>query len=274
MSELGLQRYFRTPIGAPNTAVWNPTTRPLVLPTPTHSTYQIQIADSLEAVQEAQRLRYEVFSAEYGVHFQRSDGLDADEFDTFCDHLIVRHCASTDVVGTYRLLPPKQAKKIGRYYSDSEFYMTRLQRQIPDLLELGRSCVHPDHRNGTVIMMLWSAIFRYMQFHDCSHLIGCASVSLRDGGQQAATLWDQFRSNMETMVDPIYESFPRCPLPLDSIERNPLATVPPLIRAYLNIGAKVCGEPNWDPDFNSADFLMLMDISSIQPRYARHFGIR
>lgn len=273
MSEYGYQHYLRKSTDTIYNPAWKSEASYFHLPNSADSAYHIQLADSLDSVREAQRLRFDVFSSEYAANFPRLDGLDADEFDTFCDHLIVRHCETAEVVGTYRMLLPKQAKKIGRYYSQSEFFMTRLQRQIPDLLELGRSCVHPDHRNGTVIMMLWSAIVRYMQHHGCSHVVGCASVSMRDGGHRAATLWDLFQSNMESMVDTLYEAFPKTPLPLDSISRDPVATVPPLIRGYLKIGAKVCGEPNWDPDFNSADFLMLLDISSINPRYARHFGI-
>ncbi len=188
-----------------------------------------------------------------------------------CDHIIVRCHQTSEVVGTYRVLLPQSAARLGRYYSQNQFFMSRLQRQIPGAAELGRSCVHPDHRSGAVIMMLWSAIARYMRWKKCTHLIGCASVSMRDGGVQAASLWDRFCE--EVMIDPTLEAYPKHPLPLRTIERNSASAPPPLMRGYLRVGARVCGEPSWDPDFNTADFLMLLDLSRVDPRYARHFGL-
>jgi putative hemolysin len=237
------------------------------------STYEVQIADTATAVKEAQRLRYQVFTSEYGAIFKDANGIDEDKFDLFCDHLIVRHRATAEVIGTYRMLLPQKAKRIGRYYCQNEFSIANIQRKIPELAELGRSCVHPDHRNGTVIMLLWSGIFRYMRAHDCNFLIGCASVSMRDGGLQAAALWNQFKANQLLLVDPQLEAFPKNPLDLDSLDRGLPAELPPLIRSYLKIGARVCGEPAWDADFNTADFMMLLDISTMNPRYARHFGM-
>lgn len=232
----------------------------------------MELAESIDEVKEAQRLRHDVFRNEFGASFPSgSGGLDEDEFDRYCDHIIVRSMASSQVVGTYRVLLPQQAKAVGRYYSQSEFFMTRIQRQVSDLVELGRSCVHPDHRNGAVIMMLWSAIVRYMRMHRCNHLIGCASISMRDGGSAAATLWDRF--SRESMVDPMLEAFPKNPLPLEGIARAGVVTEPPLIRAYLRLGARICGQPSWDPDFNTADFLMLVDLRQTSPRFARHFGL-
>lgn len=94
---------------------------------------------------------------------------------------------------------------------------------------------------------------------------------MRDGGALAASLWGQFRQ--DAMVDPMLEAFPKHPLQLDEIPRLAKVEVPPLIRGYLRIGARICGEPNWDPDFNSADFLMLLDLQKIDPRYGKHFGL-
>jgi len=236
------------------------------------SQYCVEIAGGTRDILAAQRLRFEVFQAEYSASFTGGEsGIDQDEFDPFCDHLIVRNRQTGQVVGTYRMLLPKQAKRLGRYYSQGEFFMPRIEKMIPGLLEIGRSCVHPDHRNGPVIMMLWSGIVRYLLDNNCTHLIGCASVSMRDGGTRAATLWDRFQTTV--MVDPMLEVFPKNPLPLDRMPRDTDREIPALIRAYLKLGARVCGEPNWDPNFNTADFLMLLDIEQLDPRYARHFGI-
>lgn len=251
---------------------WNGLVRDTGLEMPQSENYQVSLAEVTDDVRQAQHLRRAVFGAEYGASFLGADNqLDQDEFDVVCDHIIVRCRRTSEVVGTYRILLPQTAQAVGRYYSQGEFFMSRLERQLPGVAELGRSCVHPEHRNGAVIMLLWSAIARYMRWHQCTHLIGCASVSMRDGGVQAASLWDRFRA--EFLIDPILEAFPKHPLPLDAIVRDSDAAPPPLMRAYLRVGARVCGEPSWDPDFNTADFLMLLDLSRIDPRYARHFGL-
>ncbi len=232
--------------------------------------YQVGLAESIDEIREAQRLRFQVFQAEYGARFSSEGlGLDVDEFDAYCQHLIVRSTETGEVVGTYRILTPENAARIGRYYCEGEFFMTRLTRQTPRLVELGRSCVHPAHRTGPVIMLLWGGIFRFMREHRYSHLIGCASVSMRDGGGVAASLWDQFGASK--MVDSTLECFPKTPLNLGRISRA-AAEAPPLIRAYLRVGARICGEPNWDPDFNTADFVMLLGLGSMNPRYLRHFS--
>jgi putative hemolysin len=233
--------------------------------------YHVGLAESADEVREAQRLRFQVFQAEYGARFVSDRlGLDVDEFDRYCQHLIVRSSDTGEVVGTYRILTPENAARIGRYYCEGEFFMTRLTRQTRRIVELGRSCVHPAHRTGSVIMLLWGGIFRFMREHGYSHLIGCASVSMRDGGATAASLWDQFSASK--MVDPSLECFPKTPLSLDRISRADSAEAPALIRAYLRVGARVCGEPNWDPDFNTADFVMLLGLDSMNPRYLRHFS--
>ncbi len=272
MSELAIQEYLAR-IGSDHfIPAWLTQGASLQFPHASDAHYSIGLADSLDDLREAQRLRYDIFKAEYGAQFHGGiQGIDSDEFDHYCDHLIVRCQETQEVVGTYRMLLPSQARRIGRYYSQSEFFMTRMERQLSDMIELGRSCVHPDHRNGTVIMLLWSAIIRYARHHGCQHLVGCASVSMRDGGSQALALWHQVKQS--AMVDPMLEAFPKTPLPLDQIRPASQLDMPPLIRGYLRLGAKVCGEPSWDPDFNTADFLILMDLSVIPPRYARHFGV-
>jgi putative hemolysin len=272
MTKLAIQHFLTADQAAGFTPSWvSPASAPNFYAAK-GSSYEVGLAHSQDDVREAQRLRYEVFNREYGARFIGSAaGLDTDSFDPYCDHLIVRSKGTGEVVGTYRVLLPEQAHHIGRYYSQSEFFMTRIERQIPNLVELGRSCVDPEHRNGAVIMLLWSAIIRYMRHHNRRHLIGCASVSMRDGGTQAASLWNRFRS--ESMVDSLLEAFPKHPVAFSRIPVDTKVQEPALIRGYLKIGAKVCGEPSWDPDFNTADFLLLMDLQSMHPRYARHFGL-
>lgn len=131
---------------------------------PTHTpSLQISWARHQDEVEEAQRLRYKVFVEEMGANLPKAkNGLDQDLFDAWCDHLIVRDEETLRVVGTYRVLTPHQARKLGSLYSETEFDLTRLTHLRPKMIELGRSCVHQDYRTGSVIMALWSGIGRYM----------------------------------------------------------------------------------------------------------------
>ena len=157
------------------------------------------------------------------------------------------------------------------YYSDTEFLTTRLNHLKPNLVEFGRSCVHPDYRSGAVIMLLWAALAQYMLDHDYEHVIGCASLSMRDGGHHAASLFNRLKATH--FAPPEYHVFPRNPLPLARLSAMLEVEAPPLVKGYLRIGAQICGGPAWEPDFNSADFFMLLSLSRINPRYAKHFGI-
>ncbi|MFZ9734089.1 MAG: GNAT family N-acetyltransferase [Burkholderiaceae bacterium] len=234
--------------------------------------YQLLLAQSKDDLRMAQRLRFDVFTQEYQAQMpSRLPGIDEDYYDAFCDHLLVRDNRSDEVVGTYRILPPHQAKAIGGYYSETEFFINRLDRMRDAMVELGRSCVHPDHRNGAVIMLLWSGIAAYMRHYGYRYLIGCASVTMRDGGRSAAHIWDIAAGSALAPAED--QGFPKHPLPLDRILRDETAQLPPLLKGYLRVGAKVCSPPSWDPDFNSADFLMLLRLSDTNPRYARHFGL-
>lgn len=238
--------------------------------------YTIAFAAHQDEVAEAQRLRYKVFADEMGAKLASAPvdplepGYDIDEYDAYCEHLLVREEGSGRVVGAYRLLPPESARRIGRLYSESEFDLTRLAHLRGGVVEAGRSCVHWDHRNGAVIMLLWSGIARYMKRYGYEHLVGCASVSLRDGGHAAANLYAALKP--EEFVAPEYRVFPRVPLPYEHLRNGDDTPVPPLIKGYLRAGAKVGGAPAWDPDFNTADLFMFLPMGALNPRYARHFG--
>jgi putative hemolysin len=222
-------------------------------------------------IEDAQRLRYEVFAQEMGAQVgDAGDAIDRDEFDPYCDHLLVRDEDTGRVVGTYRILPPHRARELGRLYSESEFDLSRLTHLRPSLIEVGRSCVHPDYRTGSAILLLWAGLAQYMKQGGYRHLIGCASASLADGGQQAARLRDELQ---RYLTDPEYRVFPRLAFPHERMPRAGTSEIPPLIKGYIRLGAKVCGEPAWDPDFNTADFLIWLSLDNVNPRYARHFDL-
>jgi len=232
---------------------------------------RVGLARSRADLEEAQRLRYSVFAQEMGAKLgDASAGIDQDEFDMYCDHLLVRELDSGRVVGTYRILPPHRREQIGRLYSESEFDLARLEHLSPSLIEVGRSCVHADHRTGAAILLLWAGMAQYMRKGGYKHLIGCASASLADGGMQAAGLRDKLQGYL---ADPEHRVFPHLAFPHERISRPAQLEIPPLIKGYLRLGAKICGEPAWDPDFNTADFLVWLSLDNIQPRYARHFDL-
>ena len=232
--------------------------------------YTVALARSEEEVREAQRLRYKVFVEELGAHVKtRLQGHDIDHFDPFCEHLIVRESGADRIVGTYRILSPEAARRVGSYYSESEFYINRLQNLRSRMVEVGRSCIHPDHRSGAVITLLWAGLAEYMVGNNYEYLMGCASIGMADGGHNAANLFSQI--DPAHMAPAEYRTFPLHGLPFDRLANGQPALVPPLIKGYLRVGALVCGEPAWDPDFNTADLLLLLPMSRMNPRYMRHF---
>lgn len=232
--------------------------------------FVVSMARTEAEVREAQRLRYKVFVEEMGARLSCAEaGVDKDMYDPFCDHLLVRDADTSEVVGTYRILTPEQAQKIGGYYSENEFDLTRLSNLRERMVEVGRSCVHPDYRSGGVITLLWSGLAEYMLKNKYEYMIGCASISMADGGHNAASIYNKVKVDCMSPIE--WRAFPRCALPLESLDNHAESFLPPLIKGYLRMGAYVCGDPAWDPDFNTADLLVLLPMSRLNSRYAKHF---
>ncbi|MEY4257935.1 MAG: hypothetical protein RJA56_836, partial [Pseudomonadota bacterium] len=202
-------------------------------------------------------------------------GHDVDLFDDFCEHLLVRDANTQQVVGTYRVLTPAQARRVGGTYTDTEFDLTRLRHIRDRMVELGRSCVHPDHRHGGVIMALWGALFDFMDRNDLDTMIGCATIPMQHegphgmvgGGHAAASIWRQVKDKHLAGID--MHVRPRLPLPIDQLDDSLDVEPPALIKGYLRLGAKVLGPPAWDPDFNAADLPMLMRAADLPARYRK-----
>ncbi|QGK71125.1 GNAT family N-acetyltransferase [Allosaccharopolyspora coralli] len=230
--------------------------------------YSLLVARETDEVRAAQRLRYQVFAEEMGAQVEASvPGAEADAFDEFCDHLIVRNDHTGEVVGTYRMLPPERAEAAGGLYSETEFDLSALRSLRPALVETGRSCVHRDHRSGAVVSLVWAGIARYMYLHGHTWLAGCASVPLYDGGAVAGRVWDTVSEKHyapdEFRVRP-YQPWE----PVAGVTRGSL---PPLLRGYLRLGAWVCGPPALDADFGVADFFVLLNLPNMDQRYLRYF---
>lgn len=240
------------------------------------ATGQIKVvwARHLDEVRLAQRLRYQVFAQEMGARLStKIEGHDVDLFDDYCEHLLVRDGQTDQVIGTYRVLTPEQAKRAGCFYSDTEFDLTRLRSVRSRMVELGRSCVHPDHRHGGVIMALWGALAEFMFRNQLDVMVGCASIPmLQNGvvtGDAAASIWRQVQEKYMAPIE--FHVRPRLPLPVEEFDQTLQVEPPALIKGYLRLGAKVLGAPAWDPDFNTADLPMMMRIEDLPSRYRKHF---
>lgn len=243
-----------------------------MLSTPTaavSSNYVTSIADTQEQVRAAQRLRYRVFADEMGARLDTPlSGHDVDAFDDLADHLIVTDTTTDEVVGTYRLMPPGRTELS---YCDTEFDLRALHTARSSMIEVGRSCVHPDHRSGAVINLMWAGMARYVLLSGRRYLAGCASVPLDDDGRAAAHAW--LLGTTRHAAPPQYRVHPRRPwVPQGLSEGTPDYTaLPPLLRGYLRLGAWICGAPAHDPEFNVADFFVLLDMDRLNDRYRRYF---
>lgn len=235
-------------------------------------TLVVGLASNPDEIEEVQRLRYSVFTEEMGAVFPHAqDGIDQDRYDPWCEHLMVRELETGRVVGTYRIMTPEKARQAGGYYSESEFDLSELTALRANLVEVGRSCTHADHRSGAVIMLLWSGLAEFMRRGGYRYMLGCASVSLRDDGVTAAEVWRNVAGHLQTTGQPQVRPLHR--YPVERLGASLPARVPPLIKGYLKLGARICGEPAWDPDFNTADFPVLLDMEQMDERYRRHFGL-
>ncbi len=227
------------------------------------------LAEDADTVRAAQRLRYRVFhaarAAEPSAAIERSDRLDHDPFDPHCEHLVVREARSGRVVGTYRMLTAERARAAGGFYSETEFDCARLLALDARLVEVGRACVDPAYRGGGVIAALLAGLTRWVVERHYELVMGCASVDLAGDSAAAAALCrrllDGHCAPEEWRVEP------RTPFPIDVPPAPANASPPPLVKAYLRFGAVVCGAPAHDPEFGTADLLMLLPMAAMAPRF-------
>ena len=235
--------------------------------------YTLLLTNDSADIEAAQRLRYEVFSTEPGFTLTNSNGVDADRFDEFCDHILVRDDDTGAVVGCYRMLPPPGAIAAGGLYTATEFEVGALDSLRPSMVEMGRAVVRGDHRNGAVVLMMWSGILAYLDRCGYDHVIGCVSVPTHGAstpGSELRGVRDFVRSRHSAPAE--YTVVPYRPvvldgLVLDQIEPPARPTLPPLMRGYLRLGAQICGDPAHDPEFGVGDFPALLDKRQADIRY-------
>jgi putative hemolysin len=240
--------------------------------------YTLLLSTDPALIEAAQRLRHDVFTSEPGFEMSgATDGRDADRFDEYCDHLLVREDNSGELVGCYRMLPPPGAIAAGGLYTATEFDVEGLDTLRPSLVEMGRAVVRDDHRNGGVVLLMWAGILAYLDRCGYDYVTGCVSVPIRGSDDEPAG--SQIRGVRDFVrcrhaAAPAYTVYPYRPVTvdgrgLDDIDPPGRVSVPPLMRGYLRLGAQACGEPAHDPDFGVGDFPALLDKRQADTRYLR-----
>jgi len=238
----------------------------LLVSSPAH--YRTRLARNPDEVRAAQSLRFQVFNLELNEGLEQSyaTGLDEDPFDAVCDHLIVEHLPSATIVGTYRLQTGRNAAACRGYYCAQEFEFQVFEPLRAEMIELGRACVHPQHRNLVVLGLLWKGIANYARQHGGRYLFGCSSITSQEPAEGASAYADLCRRHLSPL------ELRTRPLAAFDCSLNQLAAepvkIPKLLRAYLTLGAKICGPPALDPHFKTIDFLTLLDLETM-PLLAR-----
>lgn len=248
----------------------------------TTSLFSVRLAQSPQDLLDCQRLRYLVFNVELreGLWTSDRDGLDIDPFDRFCDHLMVRELASGKLVGTYRLQTGRSARRNLGYYCNQLFDFSVYEPIRPQLLELGRACVHVDFRNSMVLHALWKGIALYATRIGSRYLVGCNSISSQDEDYGLA-LYHSLKEKYS--VDPSLQTVPQpgchCSPSFSGSSSasgccdssSSVVRLPRLFRAYLEVSARIAAPPAIDREFKTIDFLTLVDLANLPDRVRSRF---
>jgi putative hemolysin len=255
------------------------------LPTIQAGALEVKLADSNEELQLAQALRYRVFVEEMGakasaeMHEQRRDW---DEFDAVCDHLLVvdksrEEKGKNPVVGTYRLLRGEVGKRYGKFYTASEFDITPALKLPYEILELGRSCVHPDYRGRSGMQLLWRGIGAYVEHYRIGLMFGCASFSGTDVAalkEALAYLHHQHLAPEDIRIRALKERYVTMnTLPKEAVEiKRIIMDLPPLIKGYLRLGAVIGDGAVLDHDYNTTDVCIMVRTATLTNSYYNRYA--
>src|SRR5215469_11502819 len=266
--------------------------------------YRMRLAQSAEDRIAACRLRFRVFNIELGEGLESSyeTGLDTDQFDEVCEHLLVEDKQEDNparrIIGTYRMQTGATASRHRGYYSEQEFNLAPYEPLRPGVLELGRASIDREHRTPEVLTLLWRGIAQYATDMGLRYLIGCSSLTSKDPAEG----WQLYRQLEQFRVPPEFETVPSaasaCPieppfadaqLSFSPSESNAAASgdlagsadgsaphsvpvkVPKLLKTYLAIGARIAAPPAWDREFGTIDFLTLLDLKLLSPAARSRF---
>ena len=224
----------------------------------------VRLATSPADIRAAQSLRFMVFNLELqeGLDSSYLTLRDEDAYDVACDHLLVEF--EGEVVGTYRMQTGEQAARHRGFYSAQEFDLSPFEPIRGEVLELGRACVHSEHRNLRVLSMLWKGIAAYAREHGCRYMVGCSSLTSQDA-EEGIALYEMLARKHLAPIE--FRTLPLpewvCPLPALEREPAPVPRAPKLLTAYLSLGAKICAPPALDREFKTIDFLTLLDLKNL-----------
>lgn len=242
--------------------------------------FEVRLARTQDELRAAQRLRYDVFVSELGGGGARVDHdqrLEVDHFDDFVDHLILVDKKTAQIIGVYRLLRREMADAAGGFYSENEYDLTSLKQSGREILELGRSCLHPDYRGGVAMHHLWAGLARYVAAHRIEILFGVASFHGTDFAalaQPLSLLHHAYLAPADLRVRAVKTAFQSMDLipEADLDRRRAMVQMPSLIKAYLRLGGCVGEGAFIDHAFNTTDVCLMMDTTQLSDRQAKIYG--
>lgn len=246
------------------------------------SHFIVRLAENHEDVESAQRLRYDVFNLEQGRGLRSAAkyGIDFDEFDEYCLHLLAIEKSSGRVVGTYRAHLGRVANSAKGFYSSREYEIHGLYKIADSCIELGRTCVAPEYRSGAVVALLWAGITELIVRGKLTYMLGCVSLDDTDPAL-AWALYEYISHKYPKCVD--FKVVPRPGFKLDRPDEREIKkllsdedflkkSIPPIFKGYLRLGGYICGEPAADREFGTIDFFIMVDINNVPARYKHHFN--
>jgi len=258
-------------------AAYPPALAALPLGSVTEGVYRVRYAATPEELEEVLRLRFAVFNLELGEGLESSftSGLDQDEFDPHCHHLLVEHLPSGRIIGTYRIQTSQMAAAARGFYTATEFDLSHLPAHVvAGAVEVGRACIEPEHRLKPVLYLLWKGLALYMTHNDKRFLFGPCSLTSQDPWDGKRTLDYLEREGLidhgiEVGVVSGFECEWRGEDPQP--EKAAGLKLPPLFAMYLRYAGRVCGPPVIDRRFKTIDFFVLFDLQQLSPRAHRMF---
>jgi putative hemolysin len=248
-----------------------------------NESYCIKTADTLDELNEVLRLRFKVFFKEFSTQTMKLSFVryDVDKLDFICDHLIVIEKSSQKIVACYRLVTPTQRPFLKSYYTETEFVLDEFFKLDAPKLELGRACVHPDFRSGTVIGLLWTGLLEYAKKAQVRYLFGCSSINASDFPvlhqiKDYMESHDSFIKDYKVGVQKKYkiETHPEVKSRFNTqteIEKKPIGS---LIHMYMMAGAKLSPEFAYDKEMDCLDVFTAVDLTQIPPSFAKRFSFK
>jgi len=235
--------------------------------------YRLETAKTMNDLLEVFELRHRIFLEDTGAASKDSDGFDVDDYDSLCDHIVIRSKENNRIVGTYRVISSLHCDE---FYSQSEFDLDEFLNRKGHKLELGRACIHHGHRNGAVIDLLWKGIAEYIKLTGSRYLFGCSSLKITDPAD-AKAVFNYLEENQQRLDQYSITPLSDYKMDFESVDASLMDSkdvkglIPPLLRSYFTAGAKVFGEPALDKAFKCIDFFTILDMDNLTSGYKRRY---